>query len=502
MLRVDWSKAAPRRMSTLLAGVRGDQHPTCIGTRKRGHVIEKEVKARASNDEKPLMRRRLISATLLAYCLLSAPGLWAAEPPPEWNAIGDQTARLLAEYIRIDTQNPPGRTVEAVEFLQRLLREAGLEIEVIAADPEKPILRATLRGTGQRPKPIVLLNHMDVVPAEPSQWSVPPLSGEIRNGTVYGRGAIDMKGFGLVQLMALRLLAERGERPEPDIVFLAVPDEEIGGALGTAWLAENHPELMDAVGVWDEGGLALTGAFPKPLLFISVTEKQVLWLRLVVEGPAGHGSRPFPSAAPLRLQRALERVFANLPAPHLTPVSRQVFRQYGSVTAGLEGFALRHLGNPIVWLFADGLLQQDPTFNALNRNTISLTVLRAGSRPNVIPGRAEAVLDCRLLPDTTQDRFLTQLRQTIADPAVQIEIIQPTEPAAVSPTDNPLFVAIENAARQVYPEAIIGPTMTVSGTDSRFFRRHGVPAYGFSPILLSEELRATAHGVDERLPVE
>ena len=331
-------------------------------------MIEKEVKVRASNDEKPLMRRRLISATLLAYCLLSAPGLWAAEPPPEWNAIGDQTARLLAEYIRIDTQNPPGRTVEAVEFLQRLLREAGLEIEVIAADPEKPILRATLRGTGQRPKPIVLLNHMDVVPAEPSQWSVPPLSGEIRNGTVYGRGAIDMKGFGLVQLMALRLLAERGERPEPDIVFLAVPDEEIGGALGTAWLAENHPELMDAVGVWDEGGLALTGAFPKPLLFISVTEKQVLWLRLVVEGPAGHGSRPFPSAAPLRLQRALERVFANLPAPHLTPVSRQVFRQYGSVTAGLEGFALRHLGNPIVWLFADGLLQQDPTFNALNRN--------------------------------------------------------------------------------------------------------------------------------------
>ena len=150
-------------MSTLLAGVRGDQHPTCIGTRKRGHMIEKEVKARASNDEKPLMRRRLISATLLAYCLLSAPGLWAAEPPPEWNAIGDQTARLLAEYIRIDTQNPPGRTVEAVEFLQRLLREAGLEIEVIAADPEKPILRATLRGTGQRPKPIVLLNHMDVV---------------------------------------------------------------------------------------------------------------------------------------------------------------------------------------------------------------------------------------------------------------------------------------------------------------------------------------------------
>ncbi len=449
------------------------------------------------------MRRKQAGVALLAWALLGVlrVGAAAESAAPDWGQVGERAATRLAEYLRIDTQNPPGRTVEAVAFLADAARAAGLEVERFGGAPDKPILLARLRGRGGEKKPIVLLNHTDIVPADPATWSFPPLAGDIRDGEVRGRGALDMKGFGVVQLEALRLLAERGEVPRHDIVFLAVPDEEIGGTMGTAWLVQNRPDVMDAAAVWDEGGYGITDAFGAPLLFISVTEKKVLWLRLVAEGPAGHGSRPFPEAAPRRLQQALERIFTNLPAPRLTPLARQVFREIGSVTPGMEGFALRRLKNPLVWLFADGLLQQDPLTNALVRDTIALTMLQAGYQPNVIPERAEAVLDCRLLPDTDQQAFLAALQRTIDDPAVRIEIMQGSEAADASPTNHPLFAAIEAAARRVYPAAVVTPTMTVVGADSRFFRRRGVPAYGFIPVLLTKDLAASVHGIDERIPI-
>jgi len=425
-----------------------------------------------------------------------------AAPPRSWNELGAEAAKLLSAYIRIDSRNPPGRTVETADFLEGLLREAGLEVWRYHPTPEKPILAARLRGSGNKAKPVVLLNHMDVVGTDDEQWSFPPMSGDVRNGIVHGRGAIDMKGFGIVQLMALRHLVAQGKRPRHDIVFLAVPDEEVGGTMGSAWLAEHHPDVMDAVGVWDEGGVGITGAYPAPILSISITEKKVLWIRLVAEGAAGHGSRPFPGSAPMRIQQALERVFTNLPAPRLTPIAQKLFRKVGKTVGGIEGFALRRLQNPLVWLFADGLLQQDPLTNAMVRDTIALTMLQAGFKPNVIPARAEATLDCRLLPDTDQEDFLAHLRQTIDDPTIQIEILQPTEPAPASPTDGLVYEAIAAAAEKVHPDAVVVPAMAVGGTDSRFFRRLGVPAYGFVPFLLTKEQVGTVHGVDERVPVE
>jgi acetylornithine deacetylase/succinyl-diaminopimelate desuccinylase-like protein len=419
-----------------------------------------------------------------------------------WGKLGREAAELLSTYIRIDSRNPPGRTVETANFLEDLLRASQLEVRRIHPTPDKPILVGRLRGSGKHAKPVVLLNHMDVVPTDDEQWSFPPLSGEIRNGAVMGRGAIDMKGFGIVQLMALRHLVAKGKRPRHDIVFLAVPDEEVGGTMGSAWLAETHPDVMDAVGVWDEGGVGLIGSYPAPIISISVTEKKVLWLRLVAHGTAGHGSRPFPDSAPMRIQQALERIFTNLPPPRLTPTIRKMFRKVGSSIGGLEGFALRRLRNPLVWLFADGLLQQDELTNAMVRDTIALTMLHAGFKPNVIPAQAEATLDCRLLPDTDEDEFLATLRKTIDDPTIHIEILQPTEPAPASPTEGLVYEAIKAAARRVYPDAVVVSSMAVSGTDSRFFRRLGVPAYGLLPFLLTKEQIATVHGVDEQIPVD
>jgi acetylornithine deacetylase/succinyl-diaminopimelate desuccinylase-like protein len=204
----------------------------------------------------------------------------------------------------------------------------------------------------------------------------------------------------------------------------------------------------------------------------------------------------------MRIQQALERIFANLPPPRLTPIARKMFRKVGSTVGGIEGFALRRLRNPLVWLFADGLLQQDPLTNAMVRDTIALTMLQAGFKPNVIPAQAEATLDCRLLPDTDQDEFLAALRKTIDDPTVHVEILQPTEAAPASPTEGVVYDAIKAATKRVYPDAVVASSMAVGGTDSRFFRRRGIPAYGLFPLLLTKEQITTVHGVDEQLPVD
>jgi acetylornithine deacetylase/succinyl-diaminopimelate desuccinylase-like protein len=438
-------------------------------------------------------------ATLAVWLTLLASVPAAAEAPDRWEAVGQSAAERLVEYLRIDTTNPPGRTVEAAAFLERELRAAGIAVERTGPDPQKPILIGRLGGTG-RAKPVVLLNHMDVVAANRDRWSFPPFSGDLVDGEIRGRGAIDMKGFGVVQLMALRLLAARAERLDHDILFVAVPDEEVGGGAGMKWLAEKRPDILDAAAVWGEGGVGLADAFAVPVLLIAVAEKQVLWLRLVAEGPAGHGSLPLAGSAPRRLVDALGRVMAEPPAPRLTPIVREMFLRIGSVQGGMEGFAMRRLKNPVVWLFSDGLLQQSPLASALVRDTVALTVLNAGASANVVPGRAEAVLDCRLLPDTDEERFLQDLRKKIADPSIRIEIVQPPEPAASSSLDDPLFEAISTAAARVYPEAVAVPYLAPLATDLRFFRRRGVPAYGFMPFLLSSDLYATAHGSDERLP--
>lgn len=449
--------------------------------------------------ERPRRRALLL---LLPCLLLARPGFGADTTPIDWQRVADDTAALLSNYIRIDTQNPPGATAAAAEFLGRELERSGIRSEIIAAaNPEKPVLLARVPGRAGGGKPIVLLNHMDVVPADPTRWSFPPFAGEIRDGIVYGRGALDMKGLGAAMLMALRLLADRGEQPQQDLVFLAVPDEEVGGTQGTAWLAQHRPDLFEAAAVWDEGGMGSTDLLPAPALMISVVEKQVLWVKLAVEGPAGHGSKPLSDAAPRRLVNALTRVLDNPPAPRLTPITREVFRRVGAQVSGMEGFAMRRLNNPVVWLFADGLLQAEPWSAAMTRDTVTLTMLEAGYKPNVIPERAEAVLDCRLLPDTKPAAFLEQLRKTIDDASVQIEVLQQPHPTAASPIDTPLFRAMAKAAAEVYPDVIVTETMMLGGTDSRFFRQRDVPAYGFFPVLLSKQYTASVHGVDERIPV-
>ncbi len=438
--------------------------------------------------------RRTPALLLAALLLLGLPwcgSTQAAEPAPiDWQRVAEDSAALLSSYIRIDTQNPPGTTTAAAAFLAAELRESGIPSESVGAVPEKPSLIARLKGRGPAGKPIVLLNHMDVVPADPARWSFPPFSGEIRDGIVYGRGALDMKGLGVAMLMAMRLLADRHELPQHDLVFLAVPDEEVGGAQGAAWLAQNRPDLLDVEAVWDEGGIGSTDLLPAPALMISVTEKQVLWCEAL-----RRRARRTRLAATARCRAAPPRGGAD-PHPRQSagaaPDADHARGLSPRRRAGERDGRLRHAppeqpGGVAVrrWHAATGAVGA-----AMTRDTIALTMLDAGYKPNVIPGARRGGAG---LPPAARYQAGGVHRAAAQDHRRSRGQDRPAAGArdgrGTSPTDTPLFRAMRTRRVHGLSRRRRHRVDDLGGTDSRFFRRRGVPAYGFFPVLYRRSTR-------------
>jgi len=454
-----------------------------------------------------MSRARLARALVLCLALASGAAPAAADAAIDWRAAAEETARLLAGYIRIDTTNPPGNELAGARYLERFLRGEGLGAEVYPSAPERGNVLARLPAARPDPRrgPILLLSHIDVVPAEASVWSFPPLSGEIRDGWVWGRGALDDKGHGVVFAMALALLQREGVVLRRDLVFCATAAEEAGTG-GADWMVANH---WDALGppavVWNEGGGALVHPLARDRVVngIATTEKRALWITLVTEGESGHGSQPLRDGAVARLARALDRLDRWETPLRLTTTVAESFRRAGEPLGFPFAFALRHLGNPVVLALASSRLTSNRVTNAMVRDTVSLTGLRAGLKHNVIPGRAEATLDVRLLPDTDAAAFLADLERAIGDSRVRIEGIPDPLPPVLeqSPVANELFAAIAVEMEREIPGSISVPTQTTGGTDSSWFRARGVPAYGFIPAQLSDELVASIHGTDERASI-
>lgn len=440
---------------------------------------------------------------LCALLVFAAPA--AAEP--DWPAAGRETAELLAGAIRIDTTNPPGREGEAARHFARYLEAHGIRAERLESAPGRSSVIARLPATAPDGSgAVLLLSHLDVVPADPVEWRVPPFGGEIREGAVWGRGALDDKGHGAVFAAALALVAASDRPRRRDLVFCASTDEEMGGAAGIEWLIERHwAALGPPALVWNEGGAsapldALGGIVANG---VATTEKRALWLTLVTEGEGGHGSQPVRDAANDRLVRALARVSAWETPLRLTPT---VAEQFARLEARLElpwNLALAVLQLPGGLRVGGPFLTGDRLTNAMVRDTVALTGLRSGLKHNVIPGRAEATLDVRLLPDTDAAAFLRELEAVIADPEVRVRLPEGGAPAAsaASPWQSELFEAIASEMERELPGSVTLPVQTTGGTDSEPFRRRGIPAYGFLPALLSAELNRTIHGPDERFPL-
>lgn len=435
------------------------------------------------------MRYRLALALVL---LAAAP---AVATQGEWDAVEEEAAQLLSDYIRIDTTNPPGNEIRAAEFLAERFRREGIETKVFESEPGRGTVLARLPGTGKA-KPIVLLNHLDVVAADRDAWQHDPFAGSIEGGFVHGRGALDCKGVGVTEALTLILLKRAGVQLDRDVIFLGTANEEAGGNAGAGWFVEHHlDELRGAEFVLNEGGHIRTEN-GRRIYEVSVAEKTPCWLRLRTEGKAGHGSTPPASTAVTRLLAALGRLAAYDPDLQVT---EEVQAYFTALAENEDPETAAHYRDLPAALQDVGFREEflaDPRNAALVRNTITPTVLEASQKTNVIPGEASAELDCRLLPGQDPDAFVAKVREVIGDNDVAIDVLLNFPPSS-SPQETTLFRAIRKIAE--FEQAPVVPTVLRGFTDAHYFRRNGVVVYGFLPLDISPEEASTMHGNDERL---
>jgi acetylornithine deacetylase/succinyl-diaminopimelate desuccinylase-like protein len=434
--------------------------------------------------------------------------LIAAPVESDWKGLGDEATALLSQYLRINTTNPPGNEIAAARWLAEVLRREGIEARIFEPAPGKANLYARLAGDGSA-RPIVLLNHMDVVLASPEFWTVDPFAGLIKDGYVWGRGALDMKGEGIAQLMTMLILKRAKVPLKRDIIFLATADEEIGAGVGAAWIAEQQPDLVrGAEFLLNEGGLTRAKAGGQgaggavEFYGIGTTEKSPFWLDVTARGTAGHGSRPTPDNPVHRLIRSLSRVAEWKTPLIVTPAAERSFRDLATIE---RDTTVRRWLSDIRAAVRDSAavrgLTSDLTYNALLRNTISITGLKGSNKTNVIPPVATAAIDVRLLPGQDPAAFLAELVRIIGDTAVTVKPQGPNWPATESSTETEMFRAIADVARRHHPEALVTTMMLAGFTDSHHFRRMGIASYGLGPFPLTQDDSRGVHGNDERISI-
>jgi len=450
----------------------------------------------------------VLALLLLVACAsrpVAAPLPTSTEPSAP---LRERMARTLSEAIRIRTVNPPGREAALAEYYARLLSAAGLETQVVptpAADGRGRRAAAWARwpGRGLRP-PIVLLSHLDVVAARPEEWQRDPFSGELHDGFVHGRGALDAKGVSVVHLFALSELARRRLTLDRDVIFLATPDEENGGRLGAGYIAERRTELLrGARDLLTEGGSVLLGTANQPSSWrVSVAEKSPCWVRVTAHGESGHSSVPRRGDAVDRLLRALARIRELHFPDRVTPETAAMFRALAPLASEADRSAYADL---------ELALASDPEFRerfvagdaqrALVQNTLAITVLRGSPRTNVLASEAMAHLDLRLLPGGNCDDEIEGLRRAVSDAAVSLEALL-SFPSRTSPTDTALYRAVARVAARQEPGAVLVPQVNSGFTDAHYFRSLGLVAYGFTPRWHYQGEHLGVHGTDERISVE
>ncbi len=419
---------------------------------------------------------------------------WAAQAED----YGRQAVARLSDYLKIDTINPPGNESRGVEFLAGLLDAAGIAYQTGESAPGRGNLWAKLPG-GDKPG-LVLLHHIDVVPANEKFWSFDPLSGEVKDGFVYGRGAIDTKGLGITHLQAFIALKASGAKLNRDVWFIATADEEAGGMFGAGWLIEEHRDIFDGVGyVLNEGGAGRMFGDQAANL-VEVTQKVPLWLRMTAYGRPGHGSSPQVETAVTRLVRAAHRIAQTQFSPRVVPAVKAMFEGTAPFRGAEERARMADVENAVKDReFMLALQMQEPATHALLRNTCSITRLEGSSKINVVPAEVFAELDCRLLPDQDPNAFLEELRLIINDDNVEISRLMGFTPA-VSRTDTEVFRALAAVMEEAYGAQTV-PTVSAGFTDSHFFRDMGITSYGYSPFIFSPEEMRGIHGNDERVSV-
>ena len=414
----------------------------------------------------------------------------------DWPAIHAEALDILTRYLRIDTSNPPGNEAPAAHFLGDLLAADGFDCRYLEPQPNRDILLATLPGDGSK-RPMMLCNHTDVVPVEESYWTRPAFDGLVENGRIYGRGAVDMKGAAVMQLLTVLLLKRRGVPLRRDLVFCAVPDEEAGSFWGMQWLSENHPELVDVEFELSEGGSGTSRFLGKDtqLFSVATNEKTICWLQLTAVGTPGHGSRPHLDNSAVHLTNALKRL-ADWERPiTFTPETRYTLerlQEEGIVPPASNDAEL------------EAVVTSNPVLQAAYQNTLNITMIQSGIKANVIPAKSTAVIDCRLLPGQDREAWRQEVASVVDDARVHVEFYTDWGQEAPEPVpwDTELYRTIEAVMKEASEDAVVVPNTCIGGTDNRFLRAKGIPAYGFIPCLLSPAEAAGFHGNDEFLTID
>ena len=443
------------------------------------------------------MRRLLLPFAFLAVSLAAAP-----EAP-------DPTAALLAEIIRVDTSNPPGNEGALADLLASKLRPLGVQVEIVPTpQPGKAALFARLNGDGSK-RPVLLAAHADVVGVERDKWTVDPFAGLVKDGYVWGRGAIDFKGGMAVFLRAVMRVAEEKVPLARDVIFLAEADEE-GARYNTTWLAADHWPLMDCEFALNEGGWIVKDDSGRVrYVSISTADKTSIVITLTARGTSTHASMPLPDNAIYTLARALAKLSTLETPVELTPETREFLLALARSSEGTAAEAFQTLAtsrDPVAIARADREASRDPLLHAIIRNTIAPVLLAGGFRSNVIPGSAQATLNVRIIPGTDVDALLASLRRAIDNAAVDVQLANPEAarqpPRPPSSRDTDLYRALAAQAQAAFPGAIVTPYLFQAGTDAGAWRSRGIPVYGIYPYPITADDLKRMHGNDERVSVD
>lgn len=423
-------------------------------------------------------------------------------------SIEAETIALLQALIRFDTTNPPGDELALAEFLRSVFEKDGISTTLLLPTPSRAALIARLKGNGAK-RPVMLLAHMDVVGVEAEKWSCDPFGGIIRDGYLYGRGAIDDKGMLAANAMALiqlkRSVVDRGGELDRDVVFVATSDEEAGGADGMKWLVDNHPEHLDAEFAINEGGRTRIIEGGKRYLAIQTAEKISHKVVVTARGPAGHAAIPLAGNAVFQLGRALAKLADYREPVTLNSTTKGFFGELAKVWPAADvAEAMRDVvsSDPATSDKGAEVLSRIPVFNAVMRNGVSPVALGGGVAGNVIPAEVTATLNVRTIPGHRIEDVVDRLRQAVCSDTVSIEIASHGEEAPGSDPGSVMFEAIAASAKQIDPDLAVVPYLSTGGTDSAHLRRLGINAYGILPFPMEQSDEERMHGHDERVPVQ
>jgi acetylornithine deacetylase/succinyl-diaminopimelate desuccinylase-like protein len=415
--------------------------------------------------------------------------------------MSNKSIELLSRYISLDTTNPPGNEHLAADFFAGLLKAAGITFRVYESSPGRTSIRADVRGSGQQ-EPLILLHHTDVIAAKKDEWSFNPFGGEIIDGYICGRGALDTKSLGIMQLLAMLDIHRNRVPLNRDLVFLATADEESGADFGVEYLLRKHAGDFPAGLVLNEGSYVAEGIVPGRLLaMISPGEKGPCWIRLKRKGIPGHGSTPHGDNALEKLTQAVNRLTGYEVAPRVTPIVAEYFRRMAPAWEFLKPYIEDGREATLLQIVKEKGLLALPQVKAMLTNTISLNSLHSGDKVNVIPSYAEAEVDTRLLPGQSISEWIELLKQQMGDDEIKIEFIMKGEGNS-SEMDTDSYRTIEKGLLDHYPGALAAPYLMLGTTDSRFFREHGMLSYGFCPAVIPADHLKSIHGIDEKIAAE